>query len=91
MESLGFWVIENYKWARTLGPAWVVDGFLTLAIHEIIYFGAYIPFFIAEFIPSLRKYKIQQVNSYIIVFLSFSSFLLFFRPSQSHQNKDGIV
>lgn len=32
----------------------------TLVAHELFYFGSYIPFLIADFIPSLRKYKVQQ-------------------------------
>jgi len=32
----------------------------TLVAHECFYFGSYIPFLIADFIPSLQKYKVQQ-------------------------------
>eukprot|EP00026_Physarum_polycephalum_P014823 Phypoly_transcript_15382.p1 GENE.Phypoly_transcript_15382~~Phypoly_transcript_15382.p1 ORF type:complete len:290 (-),score=29.55 Phypoly_transcript_15382:60-908(-) len=32
----------------------------TLVAHEIFYFGSYIPFLIADFIPALSKYKVQQ-------------------------------
>jgi len=32
----------------------------TLVAHEIFYFGSYIPFLIADFIPALHKYKVQQ-------------------------------
>jgi len=31
----------------------------TLVAHEVFYFGSYIPFLIADFIPALRKYKVQ--------------------------------
>jgi sterol desaturase/sphingolipid hydroxylase (fatty acid hydroxylase superfamily) len=32
----------------------------TLVAHEVFYFGSYIPFLLADFIPALRKYKVQQ-------------------------------
>jgi len=35
----------------------------TFFIHEIIYFGRYIPFYICDHVPALRKYKIQQDKS----------------------------
>ena len=28
-------------------------------VHEVVYFGAFVPFWIADYIPSLQKYKIQ--------------------------------
>lgn len=34
----------------------------TLVVHELFYFGSYIPFLIADFIPALQKYKVQQVS-----------------------------
>jgi len=34
----------------------------TLVAHECFYFGSYIPFFIADFIPALRKYKVQPAK-----------------------------
>ena len=34
----------------------------TFFIHELAYFGFYIPYLIADRIPSLQKYKIQKVS-----------------------------
>lgn len=28
-------------------------------VHEVVYFGSFIPFWIADYIPALHKYKIQ--------------------------------
>lgn len=36
---------------------------VTFLLHEVGYFGMYIPYLIADHIPSLRKYKIQPVFS----------------------------
>lgn len=44
----------------TFSPFWVVT-FVTYILHEAAYFLVYLPYFIAERIPSLQKYKIQQV------------------------------
>ena len=33
----------------------------TFLVHEFVYFTRYIPFYICDRIPALRKYKIQQV------------------------------
>eukprot|EP01027_Heterolobosea_sp_BB2_P005124 GEZU01007873.1.p1 GENE.GEZU01007873.1~~GEZU01007873.1.p1 ORF type:complete len:350 (-),score=58.87 GEZU01007873.1:326-1324(-) len=37
----------------------IVTTLVTFVLHELAYFGAYLPFFIADCFPSLRKYKIQ--------------------------------
>lgn len=65
----------------------------TLCAHEIFYFGSYIPFLIADFIPALQKYKVQQEkpntwNSYwrclkylvIVHFVVQWGMMLLFRP-----------
>lgn len=64
----------------------------TLVAHELFYFGSYIPFWIADFIPALRKYKVQVKpngwNSYwkCLKYLAFVHFvvqwgmMLIFRP-----------
>lgn len=40
------------------------EGFLatvgTFVIHEVLYFGIYLLYFVADFVPTLRKYKIQD-------------------------------
>ena len=35
---------------------------VTFVFHEIVYFGRFVPFWICDFIPALKKYKIQQVR-----------------------------
>ena len=30
-----------------------------LIIHELVYFGSFLPFWLADFLPFLHKYKIQ--------------------------------
>jgi len=42
---------------RVGAPAFVILG--TFIVHEIFYFGRYIPFYFCDYIPALRKYKIQ--------------------------------
>ena len=37
----------------------VVTTLLSFTVHEIVYFGRFLPFYLCDFIPSLRKYKIQ--------------------------------
>ena len=32
---------------------------VTFIFHEVVYFGCYLPWFIVERVPSLRKYKLQ--------------------------------
>lgn len=41
-------------------PEWLVITLTSFLLHEAVYFGRYVPFFICDFIPSLRQYKIQQ-------------------------------
>jgi len=31
----------------------------TFLLHELVYFTRYLPFYICDMIPALRKYKIQ--------------------------------
>lgn len=52
------YLFENYN--HTL-----VVTFGTFIIHEIAYFAFYIPYLIADFMPSLHKYKIQKVTRQI--------------------------
>lgn len=65
----------------------------TLIIHELFYFGCFLPYFICDFIPAFKKYKIQpdKKNSWDMLWnclkkLFFSHFvvqfgmMLLFRP-----------
>jgi len=48
-------------WAQLLTQhPYIAEGPVgILLVHEVVYFGVYLPFLIADYIPSLRKYKIQ--------------------------------
>ncbi|CAO3683275.1 unnamed protein product [Umbelopsis vinacea] len=37
----------------------VVTGMVAFVMHEVVYFGRYLPFFICDFIPAFQKYKLQ--------------------------------
>lgn len=54
---------QSWNWLFSLGPSeFIIASFTTLILHEIFYFGAYLPYFIADYIPQLQKYKIQPVK-----------------------------
>jgi len=53
LESLFCWMFANFD------PFWAVAGGIFL-LHEGSYFGSYVPYLIADQIPSLRQYKIQS-------------------------------
>lgn len=60
-EYWQYWKYVNSSWPE------IVDSPIGLFIaHEIVYLGIFIPYLIADFIPSFRKYKIQknEVNNY---------------------------
>jgi hypothetical protein len=40
----------------------VVTGIFAFLMHEIVYFGRFIPFLICDFIPYFQKYKLQPVS-----------------------------
>lgn len=40
----------------------VVTSILSLLVHEISFFGSFLPFILCETIPWLHKYKIQKVR-----------------------------
>lgn len=40
----------------------VVTGMVAFVMHEVVYFGRYLPFFICDFIPAFQKYKLQPVR-----------------------------
>ncbi|KAJ1675479.1 C-4 sterol methyl oxidase [Spiromyces aspiralis] len=39
---------------------WVVFTLVAFIMHELVYFGRYVPFWVCDYIPALQKYKIQQ-------------------------------
>jgi hypothetical protein len=42
---------------------WVVLTTFLLVLHEVVYFGSSLPFFVSDYISTMGKYKIQQVCS----------------------------
>lgn len=42
--------------------AWVNSPWGILVVHEVVYFGCWLPYLAAEFIPAMRKYKLQPVR-----------------------------
>jgi methylsterol monooxygenase len=41
-----------------------VTGMVAFIMHEVVYFGRYIPWFICDFIPAFQKYKLQPVSDH---------------------------
>jgi len=39
---------------------WAVGPMGVFVVHQVTYFGAYLPYFISDYVPALRQYKIQQ-------------------------------
>ncbi|KAJ1933152.1 C-4 sterol methyl oxidase, partial [Linderina macrospora] len=33
---------------------------IAFTMHEVVYFGRYLPFLLCDYIPAMRKYKIQD-------------------------------
>ncbi len=56
IEAFFDYLFDNYD-------ATMVVTFGTFIIHELAYFGFYVPYFIADFMPSMQQYKIQKVLS----------------------------
>lgn len=53
-------LVEQY-WAemyKDRNPV-VVTTLLSFMLHEVVYVGRYVPFFLCDYIPALRQYKIQ--------------------------------
>jgi len=49
------WKYTDVNYPFLLGPLGII------LVHELSYFGTFLPYFIVDFIPSLRKYKIQVI------------------------------
>mmetsp|Transcript_21507 Transcript_21507/g.55863 ORF Transcript_21507/g.55863 Transcript_21507/m.55863 type:complete len:284 (-) Transcript_21507:148-999(-) len=51
----------NEVWSENINayPLHYMVPIVTFIIHEVFYFGNYLPYFLAEHIPFLQKYKIQ--------------------------------
>lgn len=40
----------------------LVTGIFAFTMHELVYFGRFVPFLICDFIPYFQKYKLQPVS-----------------------------
>lgn len=49
-------------WYLWWGNPVIATGVMSFLMHEIIYFGRAIPFVIIDSMPSMRKYKLQEVS-----------------------------
>eukprot|EP01119_Soliformovum_irregulare_P002229 TRINITY_DN12515_c0_g1_i1.p1 TRINITY_DN12515_c0_g1~~TRINITY_DN12515_c0_g1_i1.p1 ORF type:complete len:268 (+),score=51.62 TRINITY_DN12515_c0_g1_i1:78-881(+) len=59
MENVMERLADVFEWFYERYPPIVIVAVGTFVLHELFYFIHYIPYAIAEQIPSLRKYKIQ--------------------------------
>jgi len=76
-------VISKYNvhlnFAERMWAAWyayiqndaLATGIMSFVMHETVYFGRSLPWMMADKLPWLRKYKIQNVSS-LAIFLSTS-------------------
>ncbi|KAJ1926297.1 C-4 sterol methyl oxidase [Tieghemiomyces parasiticus] len=42
---------------------WTVITLVSLIVHEVVYFGRFLPFWLCDHVPALRKYKIQDKDN----------------------------
>ena len=49
-------------WYAFMGNDVLATGIMSFAMHELVYFGRSIPWMIIDRIPSMNKYKIQNVR-----------------------------
>jgi len=69
---------QGFDYLFTNYNATLVVTFGTFLVHELSYFAWYIPYFIADFVPSLQQYKIQKdkENTYSLQMNCFKRILL---------------
>lgn len=53
----------------------LATGIMSFMMHEIIYFGRALPWFIIDRIPYFNKYKIQNVSFHSLFFFIFLNYL----------------
>lgn len=41
----------------------IVTGVFAFLMHELVYFGRFVPFLICDFIPFFQRYKLQPVSA----------------------------
>ncbi|KAJ2760436.1 C-4 sterol methyl oxidase, partial [Coemansia sp. BCRC 34490] len=37
----------------------ITFGIIAFAVHQIVYYGRYLPYYICDYIPAMQKYKLQ--------------------------------
>ncbi len=54
-------VVERW-WAEYYAaiPPWLATGIMSFVIHELIYFGRCLPYWVLDQIPAMQKYKLQE-------------------------------
>lgn len=59
------WLEQQWQEAYRDRDPLVVTGIIAFVMHELVYFGRFIPFLICDFIPYFKQYKIQpnKVNT----------------------------
>ena len=50
-------------WYAFMGNDVLATGILSFVMHELVYFGRSLPWIIIDKMPSMRKYKIQNVST----------------------------
>ena len=61
MTDLSTTIEAGFDYLFNTFDATLVVTLGTFIIHELAYFGFYVPYFIADFMPSMQQYKIQKV------------------------------
>ena len=68
-----------------------VTGVFAFLLHEIVYFGRFIPFLICDMIPFFKKYKLQPVSFFYVqqlIFIFIFIFIFFFQFFVGYDNSD---
>lgn len=52
-------------WYAYMGNDTLATGILSFVMHELVYFGRSLPWIIIDCMPSMNKYKIQDVSCHL--------------------------
>jgi methylsterol monooxygenase len=66
----------HLNFAERMWAAWyaymqndvLATGIMSFVMHEVVYFGRSLPWMIADRLPFLNKYKIQNVSQLLLLF-----------------------
>ncbi|KAJ1988696.1 C-4 sterol methyl oxidase [Dimargaris cristalligena] len=62
--TAGLNFVEQWWQSLFIGrDEWVVITVVSLVMHEVVYFGRFLPFWLCDYIPYLRQYKIQDKDN----------------------------